>query len=64
MHYECCLTFIQTVGSERLDLLAGAIRQLKDEWKSATTTSGAVFVMTHGMYWMQRLPATNLVTVH
>ena len=48
---------------ERSDCLVGAIHQLKDEWKSATTMYGAASVMICGMQWMQKLPATSLDTV-
>lgn len=54
----------QTVDSERFDWLVMEARHLKDEWKSATITSGAVFVMIHGIILMQQLLATSLVTVH
>ena len=48
---------------EKSDFLVGVTHQLKDEWKSVSTTYGAAFVMIHGTYWMQRLLATSLDTV-
>ncbi len=32
----------------------------KEEWKSVTTTSGALSVMTHGIVWMPVLLVCNL----
>ena len=55
---------LQSVEIGRFDLLVGAIHQHKDEWKSATLTDGAVFVMIHGMFWTPQLPVTSLDIVH
>ena len=37
---------------ELLDLLALGHLPLKDEWRSAITTNGALSVTTHGTMWM------------
>ena len=34
----------------------------KEEWRSVTTTSGALSVMTHGTVWMPVLLACTLAT--
>ena len=45
---------------EPFDLLAVGHHPVKEEWKSVTTTSGALSVMTHGTVWMPALHASNL----
>ena len=35
----------------------------KEEWRSVTTTSGALSVMTHGIVWMPELLVYSLAAV-
>ena len=42
------MKLLQSVLMEPLDLLELDHHPLKEEWRSATTTSGALSVMTHG----------------
>ena len=48
---------------EPYDLLEVGHHPVKEEWRSVTTTSGALSVMTHGTVWMQTLLVCILVTV-
>ena len=45
---------------ELSDLLAVGHHPVKEEWRSVTTTSGALSVMTHGAIWMPVLLACTL----
>lgn len=47
---------------EPLDLQVLGHHQLKGEWKSVITTSGALYVMTHGATWMLVLHVYILAT--
>ena len=53
----------QAVLMEPYDLLEVDHRPVKEEWRSVTTTSGALSVMTRGTVWMQTLLVCILVTV-
>ena len=46
---------------EPYDLLEVGHHPVKEEWRSVTTTSGALSVMTHGTVWMLTLPVCILV---
>ena len=47
---------------EPYDLLEVGHHPVKEEWRSVTTTSGALSVMTHGAVWMLALLASILAT--
>jgi hypothetical protein len=47
---------------ETSDLLEVAHHPVKEEWRSVTTTSGALSVMTHGTIWMPVLLASKWAT--
>ena len=47
---------------EPYDLLEVGHHPVKEEWRSVTTTSGALSVMIHGAVWMPALLASILVT--
>jgi hypothetical protein len=47
---------------EPYDLLEMGHHPVKEEWRSVTTTSGALSVMTHGTIWMLALLAYTLAT--
>ena len=57
----CDIIASQVVLMEPSDLLAVGHHPVKEEWRSVTTTSGALSVMTHGTVWMQTLLACILV---
>ena len=44
---------------ELYDLLEVGHHPVKEEWRSVTTTSGALSVMTHGTVWMPVLLASK-----
>ena len=48
---------------EPLDLLELGHHPLKEEWRSVTTTSGALYVMILGTVWMLELLVCILATV-
>ena len=47
---------------EPYDLLEVGHHPVKEEWRSVTTTSGALSVMTHGAVWMPVLHVCILGT--
>ena len=52
----------QNANLEPYDLLEVGHHPVKEEWRSVTTTSGALSVMTHGTVWMPVLLACTLAT--